>query len=653
MIYHYIKLFIRNILRQKGYSFINITGLSAGMAVGILMLLYVNHELSYDRFQSNSQNKYRINSIFEFSGQRFEADRSCGELVPRMLTEMPEVISAVSLYDESPYIRYKDKNIHENGGDVYFAHPSVCDFFSVKLVEGNPHHVFVEPFSIVITRHVAEKYFGQENPMGKMLSWNDNHQFKVTGIIAPYPDNSHLQFNILAPVEALKAMNGLTDLTKLGNSSMTYAEIRENSDLGLICSKLRKASYSFVPEKLKEQIQVSFSHYLQPVHDIHLYTKFGDFGDKPTRGRIMYVYIFSAIAIFILLLACVNFMNLTTARYAVRAKEVGLRKTLGACKPVLIRQFLGESVFMSFIALVTAVVLAELILPTFNYLIDKDLSLFNPLNLKILGGILLLGLIVGLLSGSYPAFFLTSFSPISVLKGHLKSGIAGKKLRWFLVIFQFIIALILAICTIVVHTQMNFIKNKDLGFNRDHLLVVRLRGKEIQQKTDVFSGEISKLPGITSYTFSSDKPGISTSWHGSWIFEEREEEEHPAFARVSIDDQYIKTLGLKITIGRNLTSEGSSDSSAMLINESMQNYLGWEDPLGKAIYEMDDNFNRKKYTVAGVIQDFHMESLHTAIEPMVFKLAPSYRYCLISLHPDNMGKTIEQIEEVWNRLFDH
>jgi len=650
MIKHYFLFFIRNLTRQKGYTLINIIGLSIGMAVSILILLYVFNELSYDKNIGNVDNKYRINSIFEYSGDRFEVERTCGELAPRSVEDIPEVVSAVALYDAFPFVKYEDKIFQENNGDVFYAHPSVFDFFSIRLINGNPDKVFEEPMSIVLSETNAKKYFGDENPIGKVLTVNDRHQLKVTGVMEDYTNNSHRKFGMLAPMEAFLKMEGIPDLTAYGNSCITYIEMIPEANQPAVIEKLVTTSYSFVPPQLIEQLDVSMNHYLQPIKKIHLFTRFGDFGEKPTGGRIVYVYIFSAIAIFILLLACVNFMNLATARYANRAKEVGVRKIVGAERKILIRQFLGESLFISFISLCTAVVLAELFLPVFNNLIGKELDLIYSNNWGVIVGLIVLGIFVGMISGSYPAFFLTSFNPLDVIKGSLRGGSSGRRIRTFLVVFQFIIALILITSTLVIYMQMNYVRKKDLGFNKDHMVVVRLRGSEIQQKSQLFADALDQIPGIKSHSFSSDRPGISTSWHMVYDFEGKEGEQSPAFAAVDIDENFIETVGLELTDGRNFSREFSTDSTAMLINQATADYAGWDEPVGKAIWEMNEEFEKVKFHVVGVIKDFHMESLHRRIEPLMFKFATRKRYCLVRIHPQNIDQTIASIESAWDKL---
>jgi putative ABC transport system permease protein len=651
MIKHYLKFFATNILRQKGFTFINIAGLAIGMAISILILLYVFHELSYDRFISNHRNKYCINITIEYTGGKFEADRSCGELVNIALEKYPEVVNAVSLYDEGPVVKYGEKTFVENRGDVFFTFHTVFDFFDLEIVKGNPDKVFNEPFSVVLSESKAKKYFKEKNPIGEILLFNDKFQMKVTGVFKDFPENSHVQFGLLAPIEAFMEINGINNLSEYGNSAVTYFETIKNFNEDELSRKLSEATLSFMPEEYKKQMNINVSHYLMPIRKIHLFTNFDAFDRGKTVSRVVYLYLYSAVAMFILLLACVNFMNLSTARYTGRAREVGLRKILGANKGILIKQFLGESIFISFISLATAIVFAELFLPVFNSLIDSDLAFIYSGNIKFIVGIIGLGLMVGLISGMYPAFFLTSFKPISILRGKLRGGKSSKIFRWSLVVFQFFIALVLTSCTLVIFTQLNYVKNRDLGFDRDNLLVVMLRGQEVRSNPSVIRDEFQKIPGIMDCTFSSDKPGVGTSWYGSYKYEDREDDEHPPFATVFIDENYINTVGLQIVEGKNFSEFKGLDSANILINEAMVKYLGWENPLGKHIYEFTREHDYKLYTVIGVVKNYNMESLHKEISPLMFTKSNRARYCLVRVHPNNTEKTIDEMREAWKNIY--
>jgi len=650
MIQHYIKFFVRNMFRQKGFTIINILGLSVGMAVSILILLYVYHEISYDRFIGNHRNKYLVYSKFTFAGETHNIDRSCGELAPRSMSEVPEIKSAVSLYDAFPHLRYKEKLFRGNDWKLFFSTPGVFDFFSIQLLEGNKDNVFIDPFSIVMSETMAKTFFGDEDPIGKIIRYDDEFDFKVTGIIKDYPDNSHINISGLMPMQALMDMEGIPDMTMLGNSCFTYVELNEHADHTAIIDKLVKASYSFVPPALLEQLEVKLDHYLQSISSIHLYGAISDFDQTETLRRIVYIYIFGAVAIFILLLACINFMNLSTARYANRAREVGMRKVLGAERSVIFKQFLGESMFYSIISLITAIVLTELFLPAFNDLLGTKLTFINAKNLNFIWILIGLGLLVGIIAGSYPAFFLSSFRPLSVLQGNFKTGSSGKYFRWGLVVFQFIVAIALISGTIVIYLQMDYVRNKDLGFERENLLIVHLSSPEITKSLSVFKDELQSIPGIKDLTFSTDKPGVGTSWYGVYKFDENDSKEHPAFAMIDIDEDFVKTIGLEIAEGRNFDPALKTDTGALIINQAMQKYLGWNQPLGKSVYEMTEEFGRRKYTVIGVLKDFHMESLHKNIQPMLFKMKERNRYCIARIHPEAKEETITAVRAVWDEL---
>jgi putative ABC transport system permease protein len=420
--------------------------------------------------------------------------------------------------------------------------------------------------------------------------------------------------------------------------------------LNEVSKKLEEASYSFFPPGLVEQLEFSLAHNLQEVSRIHLFGALSDFDDTETLRRIVYVYIFAAIAVFILLLACINFMNLSTARYAKRMKEVGMRKILGADRSVLIKQFMGESVFYTLISLLTAVVLAELFLPTFNNLLEVKLNLIdfdNPVFLLVLLG---LGLLVGIISGSYPAFFLSSFKPLSVMQGKLRSATSGKIFRWGLVVFQFIIAIALISSTIVIYSQMKYIKNKDLGFQIENQLVIRLNSPHIVNSLDVFKDKIETIAGVENITFSTDKPGVDATWYSSYKFGEEDIKEHPAFAMIDVDENFIETMGLQLVEGRNFNPENRTDTGAVIINQAMQRYTGWDNPVGRPVYELTHDFGRRKYTIIGVIKDFNMESLHEDIQPILFKMKERHRYCIVRVNHEKKKEVIAAIEAIWDDL---
>ena len=647
---HYLKLFLRHFVRNKGFSIINVAGLSMGMAVSILIFLYVFHELTYDNFIENADNKYRIHTIFELPNDQFIGDRSNGEMAGRVMQDIPDAINAVCMNKENPYVSYGEKLFKEDKGDIYFCGTGVVDFFNLEIIAGNPETVFAKPFSIIMSEDKAVKYFGDEDPIGKTLTMEDAFAFKVSGIFRNLPENTHFRPGMIMPMEAYLKIYNLTSLQHMGNSFVTYIELNENTDIEGLCRKLEETTYLFMPPEVIESMGLKITHFLLPIKKIHLYGNSSFFDNKKTSSRMLYIYIFSAIAIFILLLACINFMNLSTAKYSNRAREVGLRKITGASRGTLIRQFLGESVLTSFIALFTALVIAELLLPIFNTLIDKNLSLSFSMNFRILAGLVVLGLSVGILAGSYPAFFLTSFKPLEVIRGKFRAGASGKMLRWPLVIFQFVIALVLTTCTIIIYSQMDFIKSKDLGFSKENLLMIKLNNSDIQRTRESFKNDLAKIPGVVSASISNDKPGISTSWYGDYEFEDHEEEEFPVFATVFIDDDFINTLGLTIVKGRNLSQEFGTDSLSALINESMAKLLGWENPVGKTYTDINHNRSHTKYTVVGVIGDFHMESLHKEIKPMLFRKDVQKRYCLIKINPENSDQTKAAIEMAWQKF---
>ncbi len=668
MLYHHIKLFFRNLMRSKGFTAINILGLSAGMAVSILILLYVYHEISYDRFIPEGKQKYRLVTQFWWAESFFEAPRSNGELGSMAVEQIPEVQQQVTISEMQPYVACGDKLFREQADDAVYAGGDVFDFFGIEMLQGDPAHVFDDPASVVLSESKARKYFDDEDPLGKILilnpqerpagssSGNDTDrdkdiEVKVTGIFRDYPVTAHQQFGMIFPMSLYLKMNNITNLRDQGNSYTTYLRLRKGAGTKAVQDKLAEITLSLIPEKLRTSISIKVGHVLQPIRRIHLYSNFAGFNENTTGGRIVYVYVFSAIAVFILLLAAINFMNLSTARYTARAREVALRKVNGASRRVLIGQFLGESVTISLISLFTALVLAELLLPVFNSLTGTDLSFNYLARPKLFLGFLALGLLTGLISGSYPAFFLSRFRPLDILRGRIVKNRSGKHLRWSLVIFQFSIALVLASSTLIVYRQLHFVKTKSLGFDKEHVLMFTLRGENIRHNMEAFKHKLAQIPGVQNYTFSLDRPGIRTSWYNNYTFEDNPQTDHPAFASVSVDENFFDTFGMKLMEGRNFSPDRASDTAAVIINQTMVKYLGWDDPVGKTIYGLKENFDREPFRVIGVLRDFHMESLHKSIAPLIFKYKRQQpRWGFVRIRPGDPSQTISRLEAAWNDI---
>ncbi|MFQ5752757.1 MAG: ABC transporter permease, partial [bacterium] len=479
MIKNYFKVAIRNILRHKGYSLINVVGLAIGITCCLLIMMWVMDDLSYDRFHENKNNIYRVEQDQFYSGRSYHVNVTPYPMAEGLIAEIPEV------KDATPYphagtllLRYGEKAFFENG--IRAVTPAFLRMFTFPFVQGDKETALEKPHSIVITEEIAEKYFRNEEPLGKMISVNNQFNFTVTGVLKNIPENTTVQFDMLVPFEFLKELGRTIDQWGW-NSIVTYVQLHENAVIDEVNAKITDLRHRKVEELLqdepedlkqfKERRKTQFM--LMPLVDIHLHAYWGY---SRSMGEILYVYVISAIAIFVLLIACINFMNLSTARSANRAKEVGLRQVVGAHKTHLIRQFYGESVLLAFIGLFFSLLLVVLLLPGFSAFAEKEFTLKTLFQWKFLLGMFIVTLMTGIVSGSYPALFLSSLQPIKILRGGLSVGAKSSLFRKVLVVSQFTLSILLIIGTIVIYNQIQFMKTKELGYDKEHLLYIPLRG---------------------------------------------------------------------------------------------------------------------------------------------------------------------------------
>ncbi len=649
MIHNYLKVAIRNIKRHKAFSVINISGLAIGLAVSMLIMIYVMNELSYDKHIENVRNKYRVCTNLSIQDKRYELGRTVAPLAPKLSHDYPEVVNTARItFASYPFISYKDRLFYEE--DVYYVDPGFFDMFSVKFIRGDSKTVFEAPFSVVLTEETAERYFGSEDPIGKILRWNNKDNYMVTGIVKRLPANTHFNINILSSFSTLYQIpSQAARLSKwMGYNYRTYIELAEGTEPESLESKfpaLLKANTDENAEKTGFTSEI----YLQPVTSIYLFSNLiGDY----VNGNLAYIYIFSAIAVLIILIACINFMNLSTARSVNRAKEVGLRKVLGAEKKSLRYQFLGESIFLSFLSLLIAIILVVTLLPVFNRLIAADLEFNFIQNVYICLGALSLTMAAGFISGSYPAFFLSSFQPVNTLKGLFKTGKGSKFFRNILVNFQFIITVLLICGTVIIYKQLHFVENKELGFEKERLVIVPLRGQTIRQSHDVFKTELEKIPDIVKVSASSLYPGGGHN-SANFTFEGHSEDEKQLMPFVQVDHDYLETIGIKVVMGRGFSEKHSGDASAVLINETLMEHLNWDDPIGKIMNQIDivdGQPVQKQHHVIGVVKDFHFASMHTQINPLVIKLTGQVGYINARILPGKIPETLQKIEEEWKKI---
>jgi putative ABC transport system permease protein len=661
MFKNYIMIAIRNLRRQKGYSFINILGLAIGMACCLLILLYVQDEFGYDKFHEKSDRIYRLVMEGQVSatGRLLNSARSPSPWAPVLAADYPGVVNYVRF--KTPLSRwlitYEDERIYEKG--FYFADATVFDVFDFELVRGNPAEVLVAPNTVVISEETARKYFGNEDPVGKIITADLVYEFKITGVMKKVPRRSHMTFDFLASFATLTGPANsegafiygadLSNFQFFGLNPQVYTYLL--LDDGFSAEDFELLLPQFIDKYLGEGIRqfgIQLDPYLQPLTAVHLHSNLD--AEVAPNSDISYVYIFSAISLFILMIACINFMNLATARSANRALEVGLRKVVGSDRFQLVKQFLGESVFLAFLALLLAIVFVYLLLPPFNVLSGKEL-VFAFDNTWIFPALIGIVLFVGIVAGSYPAFFLSSFKPVSVLKGAVRAGAANMQLRRILVVGQFAISIIFIIGTGIVYSQLDFILNRRLGFNKEQVAVIPMVDPPARFRYMSYKSELSQSPDILAVSASNSVPGglIDIA-----ILQPEgiPEGENVSMEQLMIEYDFIKTLGIELAQGRDFSLSFPTDTmEAFIINETAVRQLGWEEsPLNKRM-EMG---NFKQGRVIGVVRDFHVKSLHQKIEPLVLHLAPSpdpFLNLLVRIRPENIRGALGFMEEKWRQVY--
>ncbi len=641
MFWNYLKVTWRNIKRYKGYSFINIIGLAVGLACCILILLWVQDELSYDRFHSKADDLYRAVKEYHKTEPATHYWPVSAPLAPALKENYPEIIKAARFTHlrRGQLVKYGEKSLLET--QICLTDPDFFEMFTFPLLQGDPASVLSNPNSLVISEEMATKYFGSENPLGKTLNINNEYDFTVTGIMKNVPHNSHLKFDFLVPfirIEDFEKEWAVLDNWTLSGFA-TYVLLKKNTSLQELNHKIK----DFI---LKHVAQSKDLLYLQPLKDIHLYSSHIQFGIEG-QGNIKYVYIFSVVAFFVLIIACINFMNLATARSSNRAKEVGLRKVVGARRPQLMGQFFYESVLMALLSLILAVVLVELFLPAFRDLSGKPLDLGFSSNINVLLAIVVMTLITGFLSGTYPALFLSSLRPVKVLKGRLKTEGRGYLFRKILVVSQFSLSILLIICTILVSIQVDYMRNRKLGLDKEQVVYLPIRSEHVG-KYDSLKVELLKRAGIRNVAASSNIPTYGVILTLDYItWEGKDPEDTKVFHATSTGYDFIETLNMEIIQGRSFSEEYPADENAVVINETAQKLIGMENPVGKRLMLPDSEL-----PIIGIVKDYHFRSLHSEIEPLLLINAPSlYRYILIKLDSGYIPSTLANIESTWKTFF--
>ncbi len=649
MIKNYIKIAIRNIIKHKGFSTINIVGLAIGIACSILILVFVAHELSYDSFHEKADRIYRIAVRASIGDTKINQTYSSSETFRKLLEDFPEIEVGVKFLNlgRTPIV-LGEKTFFES--QFFAVDATFFDVFTFPLIQGDSKTALKEPNSMVISKNTAIKYFGTTDVVGKILKAEFSYapgsiDFEITGVSENVPSNSHFHYDLLASSETFPTYVDDTGWTS--NNFITYVVLKEGTTTGWFNEQLKEFTRKHMGgEQFDAWVAKGnyWEYFLQPLTKIHLTSDLN--GEFEANGNETYVYIFSVLSVIILLIACINFMNLSTAKSSLRAKEVGMRKVVGSGRSKLVLQFLSESVLLSYIALAIGVLLVIVLLPLTKNLIDRqlDMRFFN--NLSIIPLLLGLGLIVGIISGSYPAFFLSSFKPIVAIKGNKGSGKSDSWLRNSLVIVQFTISIFLIIGTLVVNHQLKFFQNKKLGFDKEQVLVIQNPGA-LGNKAIPFKEELRKYSSIINVSGSTTLPGQSFSNIG---FGAEGVDENFTLNLCICDYDFLDTLKLELAQGRFFSRDFTTDSHAAVLNEKAVELLGWENPIGKKINNWSRN--RGDFVVIGVIKDYHYESLHQEIRPQALFLSTGYytsveSFISVRLNTEHISETISRIEDTW------
>jgi putative ABC transport system permease protein len=657
----FFKVAWRNLTRNRTYSFINIIGLAIGLACFILISLFVTDELSFDRFNEKADRIYRINTMLRMGGSEVNMAQASDPMGAALKKDYPQIEEFTRIYASSGSRLVRKGNEYIDENRVAYVDSTFFDVFTFPALRGNTHTALNDPNSVVITESTAKKYFGNIDVLGKYVETTENNStlYKITAVIKDMPTNSHFHYDFLFSMDNAPYNFG----NYLSFNHSIYLLLKKGADYRDIEKKFPDFIDRYLLPQAKQVMDIKsmkdfenagnllrFS--LTPLLNIHLHS--GLSYELGTNGNIQYVYIFSAVAIFILLLACVNFVNLSTARSMKRAREVGVRKVLGTTKGNLIRQFISESSMTVLLSSVVAIALVILFLQPFNQLASKSISLSALLEPKILLVLILLPVVVSLVAGSYPAFFLSSFKPVNVLKGKLATGSHKSIVRSSLVVFQFATSIILIIATITVYKQLNFIQNKNIGFNRDQVLVIDGTGT-LGHNTDAFKHEVSKLPGVMGSTYSGYLP-VSASGRSDNTYS-KEAVLTPTnslnMQAWNVDYDYIPTLGMQMIKGRNFSREFGTDSSALIVNETAASLFGLgPDPIGKKLYTLEPFPSTKviAMTVIGVVKNFNFESLRQNIGPLCFTLGAANWSTAFRIKAADASNIVHQAESKWKSM---
>ena len=632
----YFKLAYRNIIKDKAYSTINITGLAIGLASSILILLWVQNELSYDKFHKNADQLYRIT----FSTGDFKAAINPAGMPAGLKAEMPVIKNTARLSSiTTALLEAGSKKFEEKR--IFYADPSFMDLFSYPLVQGDRATALTNIDGVLITQEMATKYFGNQNPIGKLLRKDNHENLVVTGVLANIPANSHLQFDFILPMASLaKTESGLQNNTWDDFSFYTYVQLDKGFNASAANLSRLEKQMNQIFHQHNPGMKAEFE--LQPLTKIHLAPE--RLGDLPGHGNAQYVNIFFIIAILIIVVACINFMNLATARSARRAKEIGLRKVAGAVRGQLIIQFLSESVFISFLSLILALAIVLLFLPTFNQLAAKKLAV-NFFDFKFWISLLSIALLTGLISGSYPALFLSGFNPVKVLKGNIKSMGGNLLFRNTLVVVQFIVSIVLLVGTVVIYNQLKFIRDRNPGFDKANLVYIPITG-DIWNKQQVLKDELRQNPLTNDFAITSDLPtNLSNATGADWSG--KDPRLQIAIPRMAVNEGFTHTFRMKLLTGRSFSASLMADSNNYMVNEKMLSVMGLNatTAIGKTLTLQGVNGK-----IIGVVKNFNFKPIQQTIEPLVMSFNKAGGFVVIRTLPGKTSATIQALSKISQQL---
>lgn len=650
---------IRNMRKQRGYILLNVGGLAIGLTSFLFITLYVIHELSYDRFHKNYENIYTLKVVGRMAGGVLDQAVTAAPMAQAMLNDYPEVLRATRVTQMGAWlIKFGENKFNEDG--VLFADSTFFSVLDFKLLSGDPKTALVRPRSMVLTEEYAKKYFGNKDPMGqKIIVEADTILYTVTGIVQNVPDNSHIKFDMLASLSTYAGQGN--NQMWLSHSFYTYIVVKDGTSKDALQEKFQQMVTKYVGPQIQKFLGYSiddfrkagndFSYSLVPLKDIHL--KGATQYNLEPLGSLNTVYIFGVIALLILIIAVINYVNLATARSAGRAKEVGVRKVSGANKSGLISQFLGESLIVVTFATILAVLLVFAFTPSFNQLIGKELSVGLFDSYIGVASLFLLIIVVGVSAGFYPAFVLASFNPVEVLKGTLNPGSMSKRLRGILVIFQFTVSIVIIIGSIIVYSQLNFMTKKDLGFEKENLIVIRRPDAFFRQMAS-FRDQLLQIPGIEKVGFSRQVPGTNFN-NNAFLNDEDPEKKTYLLQQAQVSFDFPEALGVKLVEGRFFSREFNTDSLAVMLNEAAVKSLGLKDPVGKYILQPRGPGQFQKLKIIGIMKDFNITSLHKTIDPVCFTVlnrGGGDQFATVRLTGTNVNATIREIEKKWQSFTD-